>query len=62
MEIKAATLIKKNLIKVLKLKLPKLGKGEVLVKVYYSSICHTQIQEILGMIGKDKISSSLLRP
>ena len=54
MEIKAATLIKKNLIKVLKLKLPKLGKGEVLVKVYYSSICHTQIQEILGLRGKDK--------
>ena len=54
MEIKAATLIKKNLIKVLKLKLPKLKNGEVLVKVCYSSICHTQIQEILGLRGKDK--------
>ena len=54
MEIKAATLIKKNLVRVLKLKIPRLKNSEVLVKVCYSSICHTQIQEILGLRGKDK--------
>ena len=54
MEFKAATLIKKNFLKVLKLKLPNLEKGQVLVKIHYSSICHTQIQEIMGLRGKDK--------
>ena len=54
MKISAATLIKKNFIKVLDLNLPKLKKGQVLVKIKYSSICHTQIQEIMGLRGKDK--------
>ncbi len=54
MNIKAATLIKKNLVKVLNLKLPKPDKGQVLVKIKYTSICHTQVQEIDGLRGKDK--------
>ena len=54
MKISAATLIKKNFIKVLDLNLPKLKKGQVLVKIKYSSICHTQIQEIMGLRGKDR--------
>ena len=54
MKIRAATLIKKNFIKVLNLNLPKIGKGQALIKIYYSSICHTQIQEISGLRGKDK--------
>ncbi len=51
---KAAVLIKKNNIRVVKLKIPKLKIGQVLVKVLYSSICHTQVQEIMGLRGKDK--------
>lgn len=54
MKISAATLIKKNFIKILDLNLPKIQKGQVLVKIKYSSICHTQIQEIMGLRGKDK--------
>lgn len=54
MKIFAATLIKKNLVKVLKLNFPKLKRGQVLVKIKYSSICHTQLQEIQGLRGKDR--------
>ena len=54
MKISAATLIKKNFIKVLDLNLPKIQKGQVLVKIKYSSICYTQIQEIMGLRGKDR--------
>ena len=54
MQIKAATLIKKNNVKILNLKVPALKAGEILVKIKYSSICHTQLQEIFGLRGKDK--------
>jgi len=54
MRIKAATLIKKNNVKILSLEIPALKTGEILVKIKYSSICHTQIQEIFGLRGKDK--------
>ena len=54
MQIKAATLIKKNNVKILDLEVPALKTGEILVKIKYSSICHTQIQEIFGLRGKDK--------
>ena len=40
--------------KVLNLNLPKIKKGQVLVRIRYSSICHTQIQEIMGLRGKDR--------
>ena len=53
MTIKAATLIAKNKIKLLKVKFPKLEYGKILVQIKYSSICHTQLQEISGMRGKD---------
>ena len=54
MQIKAATLIKKNNVKILNLETPALKSGELLVKIKYSSICHTQMQEIFGLRGKDK--------
>lgn len=54
MQFKAATLIKKNNIKILNLETPNLEAGQVLVKIKYSSICHTQMQEIFGLRGKDE--------
>ena len=49
----AAVLVKKKKIKILNLNLPE-KKGQILVKMKFSSICHTQIQEIDGSRGKDK--------
>jgi Zn-dependent alcohol dehydrogenase len=34
--------------------IPKTPKGYVLVKMQYSGICHTQLNEISGILGKDK--------
>ena len=51
---KAAVLEKKKKLKILELSLPKLREGQLLVKIMFTSICHTQIQEILGLRGKDK--------
>ena len=51
---KAAVLLKKNTIKILELKRPTLKSHQVFVKIMYSSICHTQLQEIKGTRGKDK--------
>lgn len=54
MYFKAAVLEKKNAVKILKLKKPtNLQKGQILIKVLYSSICHTQLQEIEIKRGKD---------
>ena len=50
---KAAVLLKKNKIRIKKIILPSLKKGQVLVKIKFSSICHTQVQEIAGQRGKD---------
>lgn len=36
------------------LRTPELRKGQVLVKVRYSGICHTQLNEIRGLKGEDK--------
>ena len=36
------------------LEIPKLSEGYVLVKMKYSAICHTQLNEINGILGKDK--------
>ncbi len=49
----AAVLKKKGKVIIDKLSLPKLKFGQSLVKIYYSSICHTQIQEIDGQRGID---------
>ena len=54
MKIVAATLFKKNTVKIISIKLPKIKFGQILIKIKYSSICHTQLQEILGLRGKDK--------
>ena len=54
MYFKAAVLEKKNTIKIIKLKKPTfLQKGQILIKILYSSICHTQLQEIEMKRGKD---------
>lgn len=45
----AAVLFKINRrLKVINLKIPKLKEGQVLVKIYYSGICGSQIKEIFG--------------
>lgn len=52
---KAAVLKKKNVINIIKLRKPsKLNKGQIFVKLFYSSICNTQLQEIEMKKGKDK--------
>lgn len=44
---KAAVLFKLNSpLKIINLKIPKLQKGQVLVKIFYSAICRSQIMEI----------------
>lgn len=42
------------------LKIPKLSKGQVLVKLAYSGVCHSQIMEIDGLRGDDKYIPHLL--
>ena len=54
MYFKAAVLEKKNSVKIYNLIKPKnLSKGQILIKIHYSSICHTQLQEIELRRGKD---------
>ena len=62
MKVKAAVLkkIKKPLEILDNLKLPKLKRGQVLVKILYSSICRSQIMQIEGKRGKDKYIPHLL--
>tara|TARA_Y100000590_G_scaffold470168_1_gene662495 strand:- start:1673 stop:2731 length:1059 start_codon:yes stop_codon:yes gene_type:complete len=43
-----------------KLFLPKLKKGQVLVKIFYSGICGSQLMESKGYRGKDKFLPHLL--
>ena len=46
--------LEKNTLRIKKLKKPtNLNKGQILVKILYSSICHTQLQEIEMKRGKD---------
>ena len=44
---------KKDLL-VLNLKYPKVPKNYVLVQMKYAGLCHTQLNEISGILGKDK--------
>ena len=53
MSFKSAVLLSHNKIVIDQLKFPKLRYGQALVKIMYSSICHTQVQEIIGQRGKD---------
>ena len=54
MNFNAAVLIKKNKIEILKLSFNNLSIGQCVIKILYSSICHTQLQEIEGLRGFDK--------
>ncbi len=59
--INAAVLFKKNKpLKILKLKIPKLKTGQVLIKLSYSGICRSQLMEIGGLRGKDPYLPHLL--
>ena len=48
-----AIILKKKDIELKKIQIPKLKKGQLLIKIKYTSICHTQVQEIDGLRGKD---------
>ena len=55
MYFKAAVLEKKNTVRIIKLLKPtNLQRGQILVKILYSSICHTQLQEIEMKRGEDR--------
>ena len=52
---KAIVLIKqKKSLSLCDISVPELSEGYVLVKMKYSGICHTQLNEISGILGKDK--------
>ena len=52
---KAVVLIKqKKSLSLYDINVPELSEGYVLVKMKYSGICHTQLNEISGILGKDK--------
>ena len=44
----------KKKLSILNLNFPELKKGHLLIKIKYSGICHTQLNEISGILGKDK--------
>ncbi len=44
----------KKKLSILNLNFPKLKKGHLLIKMKYSGFCHTQLNEIRGILGKDK--------
>ena len=50
----------KSPLKIVNLEIPNLSKGQILVKMNYTSICRSQIMEIDGMRGKDKWIPHLL--
>ena len=51
----AAVLTKqKKFLSLFNLKIDEIPKGYVIVKMEYSGICHTQLNEINGILGKDK--------
>ena len=50
---------KKNL-EIINLDFPDVPRGYVLVKMKYSGICHTQLNEISGILGKDKFHHIVL--
>jgi len=55
MKSKAALLTKIGMpLQIVELDLPELKPGQVLVKVEFSGICHTQLNEIRGRKGEDK--------
>ena len=51
---KQAVLEKKNVIKIRKFRFPKLKNGQLLIKIFYSGVCKSQLMEALGLRGYDK--------
>jgi S-(hydroxymethyl)glutathione dehydrogenase/alcohol dehydrogenase len=51
---------KKNLKIIKNIEIPELKKGQVLVEISYTSICHSQLMEIQGQRGKDKYLPHML--
>ena len=60
--ISAAVLVdtKKPLVVVDDISLPELKTGQVLVKIKYSGLCHSQLMEARGMRGPDKYLPHML--
>ena len=56
----AVLFIQNKPLKIINLNIPKLIKGQVLIKMKYTSICRSQIMEIEGKRGKDKWLPHLL--
>ena len=42
------------------LQVPEISEGQVLVKMYYSGLCHSQLMEVRGKRGADKYLPHLL--
>ena len=61
-KMKAAVLFKNKseLTIINNLTIPKLKKGQVLIKLAYSGVCHSQLMEIDGLRGKDRYLPHLL--
>ena len=59
-DIEGAILLNKNKLIISKLKFHKLLKGQVLVKIYYTSIWASQLMEIEGKRGKDNFLPHML--
>ena len=60
-KIRAAVLFEiKKPLKIINLNVPKLKKGQVLVKLFLAGICHSQIMEINGLRGKNNYLPHLL--
>ena len=56
MNFNAAVLVSRKKIVLDSLEIPKLRYGQTLVKILYSSICKTQVEEIFGNRGNSEIS------
>jgi S-(hydroxymethyl)glutathione dehydrogenase/alcohol dehydrogenase len=58
---KAAVLTQLNKpLEILNIDIPELKKGQVLVKLFYSGLCHSQVMEVTGQRGEDKYLPHLL--
>ncbi|MCU7555012.1 zinc-binding dehydrogenase [Alteromonas sp. ASW11-19] len=42
------------------IQVPALGQGQVLVKIHYSGVCHSQLMEVAGARGEDKYLPHML--
>lgn len=61
MKSKAAVLVKLNKpLEIISLTIPQLDAGQVLVKLAFSGVCHSQLMEVRGKRGDDKFLPHLL--